>query len=156
MSPVDPADEALLTHLGAIAKDVDPPPPMVYELGRSAFEMRLLDAELALLVDDTAHSVAGVRSTATQARLLYFEASGITIEVQLSMAGQALSLVGQVVPAPAAPGGRVRVQTPAGTLATTALDDAGGFRVDNVPVSLLRLVVHPVGGTAVTTTWIQP
>jgi hypothetical protein len=156
MSQVDPADEALLVRLGGIAATVDPPPPLLAELGRASYEMRRMDVELAQLVDDSALELAGVRATTSDARLLTFEGAEVAIELQISLVAGQLSLIGQVVPVPDDEGGIVYLQTPDGRVTSAVLDDVGGFRLDAVPARLLRLHIQLPHGTTVTTTWIRP
>ena len=49
---IDEADQALLARLARIADEIDPVPPLAYELGRAAVELRHVDAGLAELVRD--------------------------------------------------------------------------------------------------------
>jgi len=153
MNTIDPADEALLIHLGGIVADVDPPPPLLFELGRAAFETRLLGAELAALVEDSSQDLVGVRGTTAEARLMCFTASGTTIEVEVSVDDGQTCLLGQVVPTPGA-GRPVHLQTPSGATRTTELDVVGGFRFDDVPAGFVRVHVEPRAGAPVTTSWI--
>lgn len=153
---VDPADRALLLHLGQVVSEVDPPPPVLYELGRAAFETRLLGAELAALEEDTSHDLVGVRSTTSETRLVTFTASRTTIELEVSVPSDRRCLLGQIVPAPSEGNRSIDLQTAAGGRRTAELDAVGGFRFDDVPTGFVRLHFEPVDGPAVTTSWITP
>jgi hypothetical protein len=150
---VDPADEAMLLRLGRVAESVDPAPAIVYEVGRAAFAMRRLDAELAELVGDSALETAGVRGDG-QARLLTFQAGELLIELQVTPSGDHCGVLGQVVPPPSS-GGFVRLEVQAGVALSAGLDDAGGFRFDDVPLGLVRFQVELPAAAAVTTTWVS-
>lgn len=148
-------DEALLSKLGELARQADPVPDLVYELGHAAFALRRLDAELAELVADTAlDPLAGVRSSDVATRLLTFEAGELVVEVEVSGAGADRVVLGQVVPAP--PGrGTVRLEHRDGSSAGASLDGLGGFRFDAVPAGLVRLHVEAHGVAPVTTSWVR-
>lgn len=153
--PVGPDDEALLVRLGAVARTADPAPDLVRELGRAAFAMRRLDAELAELVADSAvDALAGVRATAVSGRLLTFESAGVTVEVEVSTAPSGgLTLVGQVVPA--GDGGLVRLEARDGQSRSVELGEVGTFRFDAVAPGVVRLhVEHDPGTAVVTTSWV--
>lgn len=154
MTRVDPADRVLLLHLGEVVSEVDPPPPLLYELGRAAFETRLLGAELAALDEDTSHELIGVRSATSEARLVTFTASRTTIELEVSVVSDRRCLLGQLVPAPGEGNRSIDLQTAAGRTRTAELDAVGGFRFDDVPAGFVRLHFEPVDGPAVTTSWI--
>lgn len=151
---MDTADRGLLRRLGRIVAEVDPPPSVLYELGRAAFETRLLGAELAALEEEAYHDLVGVRSTTSQDRLLTFTASTVTIELEVSVQSDTHCLLGQVMPALRGSGASVELETAAGATRTALLDAAGGFRFDDVPVGFVRLHVTTPDGSAVTTSWI--
>lgn len=153
---VNPDDEVMLARLGRIAETIDPPPPIVYEMGHAAFAMRHLDAELAQLVADSAFDTAGVRGTG-EARLLSFEAGEVALEVQVTSGAEDRGeILGQVVPPPSSGGGGlVRLEVRDGVALSAALDEVGGFRFDDVPLTLVRFHVQLPGVPAVTTTWVS-
>lgn len=151
---VGAADQALLLRLGEIARTADGAPDYVYELGRAAFTLRRLDTELADLVADSNLDLAGVRSTMTEARLLSFEAGSLGVEVQVSLFGGAVVLLGQVVPPPGLTGGTVRLELRDGATTSVDLDAEGGFRFAGVTADLVRFHVEVPGANAVTTTWV--
>lgn len=149
-----PEDEAMLVRLGRIAEAVDPPPPLVYELGHAAFALRRLDAELAQLVADSAFETAGVRGGG-DARLLSFEGGDLALEVQVTPSGEHGEVLGQVVPPPRSTGGVVRLEMREGVSLSAQLDEVGGFRFDDVPLGLVRFHVELPDVAAVTTTWVS-
>lgn len=149
-----PEDEALLQRLRSVVRAVDPPPELVRELGRAAFGLRSLDAELAALVTDSAEEeLVGVRSTAT-GRLLVFETADASIEVEVSAtADGTLLLVGQVVPGSG--GQTVRLERRDGGSTSGPLGDVGTFRFADVAPGAVRLHVERTGAEPLTTSWVH-
>jgi hypothetical protein len=155
--PHDPSlddDAELLASLRRMAKATDPIPSHVVELARAAFDWRTLDAELAELVLDSAEpelaAAAGalVRSTG-HARLLTFEASDLTIEVEVEEEGEKRLLRGQLLPPVAA---ELVVQHAGGDLHATA-DADGRFTVEGVSSGPVRLRAVLAGRAPVETQW---
>lgn len=152
----DPArdDQQLLERLRRMARATDPIPAHVVELARAAFDWRTLDAELAALVLDSAEpELAGaggvlVRS-ADEARLLSFEASDVTIELEVEEAGEERRLRGQLLPPQPA---ELLVQHAGGDIHATA-DADGRFAVEGVPTGPVRLRVALAGRAPVETQW---
>lgn len=156
MNAIHHEDDVLLQRLGSIVDTVDPVPELVRELGKAAFGMRLVDEELAVLVEDSASGVlAGARSVATVTRLLAFDADGVEIDVEVHASGRALTLVGQILPAPPA-GGRARLQTAAGTRYQAVVDDEGCFEFTGVEPVLFRLWFSRAGSRPIVTGWLHP
>lgn len=147
------SDRALLQELGRIAAQADPVPDIVYASARAAFALRDLDAELAHLVEDTTAG-SGVRSGATDTRLLSFEAAALEVEIEVSYAATGATILGQVVPVPAADA-TVRLFTSTGEVAFGPVDEFGAFRFDGVPQGLVRLQVEAPGAAGVTTPWVR-
>lgn len=150
-------DTQLLRRLGGIAQAADPVPPLTRELGRAAFTLRRLDselAELAELVDDSAVSLAGVRSAGSDARLLTFHADELVVEAQVTGAGDRLVLLGQVMQVET-PKATVRLEAADLSRADVELDDLGAFRFDGIPAGTVRLVVELPGGRSVATPWFS-
>lgn len=146
-----PEDDLLLAHLRRIAQDIDPPPTLTEELGRGAFLLRALDAELAALVHDSAEpgqELAGVRGD-DAVRLMSYEVEAVGLELQLVARGTRRSLIGQVVGPVAGP---VLVQTGAGEHALNP-DQSGVFALDNLPAGRLRVSLTRSGGVTVVTPW---
>nr|MBA2309510.1 hypothetical protein [Pseudonocardiales bacterium] len=94
--PTDPPDP-VLERLRLIATEVDDPPELVFDAARAALLTRQLDAELAELVMDSAvDELAAVRDGGDDVRLLSFEASTVSMELQVSESGEARVLHGLV------------------------------------------------------------
>src|SRR5690348_14056981 len=123
-------DEALMTRLRDIAERIDPVPDFVYELGRAAFSLRSLDAELAELVDDSA------------VRMLYYESSELSVELHVTHRDGRRSGLGQVIGGSAT---EVRVEsTNRGPEQTVQIDDLGRFDLADLPGGPFRMhLVHP-------------
>lgn len=151
MSEIDQANEELLARLAGIADEIDPVPGFVYELGRAAFELRRIDAELAELVRDSAvdaDSLVGVRGELT-VRLLAFEAADLDIDLQVTRQAGRRSLLGQVVGVVR----QVRVETAAG-VAPAEVGPHGRFQVQDLPAGRMRLQVDAAEATYVTS-WVS-
>lgn len=143
--------DQLTARLRSVGKRVDPVPASVTAAARGAFDWRSVDAELAELVydswvDDAA--LAGVRGSSGP-RQLTFEASGVTVEVQVGD-GLAPRLVGQIVPAGP---GTVEVRHRGGSL-TLLVDDLGRFAAPRVPLGPLSLCCRGDASSSVQTEWI--
>jgi hypothetical protein len=147
-------DPSLLRELGAAAQAHDPVPAWVSELGRAAFGLRRLDAELAELVADSEVELAGVRSAGSDVRLLTFEAGDLVVEAQVTGTGDRRTLLGQVLLV-SAPEGPIRLETTDSGSTTLPLDELGGFRFDAVRPGLVRLSIQLGEGRAVSTTWFS-
>lgn len=151
---VSAEDRDLLVELGRVSAAADPVPAHVLEAARAVFALRDLDSELARLVEDTMLTAAGVRSGGSDTRLLTFETDDLAIELQVSPTPGGVSLLGQVVPAPAE-GASVRLESAAGVLGTAEVDELGGFRFPEVAPALVRLHVEVPGAAGVSTPWQQ-
>lgn len=150
MSEMPEADQELLARLARIVDELDPVPELAYELGRTAFELRRLDSELAELVRDSAvetESLAGVRGE-LNVRLLSFEAAEVSIDLQVVPQAQRRSLLGQVAGVVA----QVRVESAEGVLPVT-VDPYGRFQLEDLPAGRLRLQVD-AGGSSYLTSWV--
>ena len=152
MTSIRPADQALLTRLGSVAAQADPPPSMAFELGRAAFATRDLDAELMQLVEEMTGELAGVRSTMTHPRVVSFEGAGVALDLQVISDRGHVDVVGQVIAAPHQ-GGVVRVESADGSVRVAQVDQHGGFVVHGLPESMLRLRVELTRHNAITTPW---
>ena len=164
----DPADRHLITELGRLFQDGDPPPAEAMELARQSFVLLTLDAELAALVEDsdqatgdpaTQRSAVAVRGTgaAAQPRQLTFQfqdAQGrdeLVIAVQVESSARHRRLIGHLAPQgpaeiemhqPAAPEGR-RVD----------VDHLGRFVINDVLPGPASLTCRRAGTSAVATQW---
>lgn len=142
--------QELLARLARIADEIDPAPPLGYELGYAAFDFRRIDSELVELTADSAvdtRQPAGVRG-GSGVRLLTFEAADLEVELQVVPEGGRRSLLGQVVGAV----GRVQVQSAEGRT-TATVGPHGRFQVDGAPAGRIRLHVT-VGSAEFVTSWV--
>jgi hypothetical protein len=153
--PEDSADVELVEDLRRIGRDRDPVPPNVVAGAKALFTWRTIDAELAELTFDsveTGAELVGVRGADT-IRLLTFEASTLTVELEVHPTGDRRRLVGQLVPAAPA---IVEVRHGAGT-AEVETDELGRFAVDGIAAGPIRLDVRAADqpGPAVSTSWVS-
>lgn len=148
------SDLVLLSMLRRVVETVDPEPEYLRELGRAAFSVRRVDAELAELVADSSLQRELVRSAGEDPRLLTFQVGGVFIEVQVSRLDTRRELIGQVEGLDADGDGRVEIEAARGEVLSAPLDELGRFAFDEVPMRLVRLrVVAP--GVDVTTDWVN-
>jgi hypothetical protein len=120
-----------------------------------AYAWRTIDAELAELTFDSLadHEEAALVRGQQQERLLSFRASGLTIEVEVTGAGPARRLIGQLVPPQRA---EVKIRHQDGVV-TVATDEFGRFIADRMPAGPVSLRFGPTPGEgrpAVVTEWI--
>ena len=85
-------DEALLRRLGAVLDQVDPPPPITFEMARAAFTVRDLDAELVPLVEQVELAVRGEPQHS-----FTFAVDGVEVGMAASRDRFGWALVGQLV-----------------------------------------------------------
>lgn len=145
-------DQDLENELRDIAARVDPVPAELMLAAEAAFAWRTVEAELAELVFDSL-TTAGAGSRAADRpeeqlalvrgggpRMLTFHTAGLTVELEVTRAGGAHRLLGQLLPPSAA---QVEVRHPDGVLRTEA-DELGRFTAEQVsagPVSIRCLGV---------------
>ena len=154
----DESDDQLLARLGRAVAEVDPVPEEVRQAARIAFDTRDLDAELAVLVADSARDGAdpdvafeAVRAgDLSGARLLSFSGGGVQVDLEVSRSGDQLDLIGQVTGA-AARG--CFLEYPLRTL-ELELDSIGRFLVTGVQTGPVRLRCRSARGTPVRTSWV--
>ncbi len=146
-------DDPLFRRLRAVAEQADPVPDFVLEAGRAAFLMRRIDAELAELVMDSAVDAGSVLVRGPgddQVRMLSFETDRVSIDIQVTTAAGARTLLVVVEGA----SGEVTIETAAGT-STATIDAHGRFSVAGVPAGTVRLHLTADDGSAVTTSWVS-
>jgi hypothetical protein len=142
-------DDRLLAMLTDALAAADPVPPSVIEGARAAFTWRTIDTELAELVFDSAHDLAGVRG-ADENRQITFQAPGVEIEVMVIDDGSRC-LVGQLIP----PAGMTVELVAGDTVRSEATDRLGRFTFDDVAPGPVRLVVLDTEGERVVQTeWV--
>jgi hypothetical protein len=149
-------DEELLAALGEAIRAREEVPEWFVETGKNAYAWHNIDAELAQLTYDSDNDrdqgrdrdlVAAVRSETASIRALTFTSTQLSIELEVTED----ALLGQVVPPRA---GTLEVQTMAGTIATTPVDEIGCFAVEPIPASPFRLRCRTGHDTDVLTGWI--
>jgi hypothetical protein len=155
--------------------DPDRPPPWVFEGAKALFGLRTLEAELAELtwdsfIDDAVGAIA-VRAV-DDLRVLEFESSGTTVELEVEPAGPWHCVHGQVTPGhemdvrirvlpdssdPVAPS-----PGPAGAdmgtrqvVREVRTDAHGRFTVPDLPRGMTSLVCTGARGSHVVTGWIH-
>lgn len=137
---LDPDLELLAGELQDLFTRADPVPAEVLAAGRSSFGWRDLTAELALLTADSLVAGSAVRGD-EPARLLSFQAGDWTIEIEVSVHGGRLRVLGQLVPPRPA---RLRADHPGGSV-TVAADPLGRFAVRDLPPGPTRFACQPLG-----------
>jgi hypothetical protein len=137
------SDEIILASLRVAAAIREPVPPCVLQAARGAFAWRLIDAELAELVADSACcelAYAGTRGEG-QPRLVTFEVpGGSCLELEADSHGAAIRLLGQVIPARP---GTAEVQHLGGSVAV-AVDEVGRFAAHGICPGPMRVRLHLV------------
>ena len=118
-------ERELLAELRRMVNDVDPVPPEVTAYANAALGWRRIDAELAELLPDSElePELAGTRSGLARARSVTFEASELTIELELEAVESGYVLLGQLAPPCEA---TVDVQRDDHSLAATGEAEAAG------------------------------
>ncbi len=140
------ADEALLRRLGAVFDQVDPPPPISFEMARAAFVVRDLDAELIPLVEQSELAVRGAPHHSFS-----FAVDGVEVEMAASHDRFGWALVGQLV----VTGDHQLPSVTVHTLTskdTVLLDELGRFRT-TVAAGPVMLRLH-TADRALRTDWV--
>lgn len=140
---MDP-DEELLTELNKAMKEATEVPPTFTVAGKAAFAWRNIDAELAVLSQES--EVTGTRADRAELRSLTFVASELTIELEIT----AEALVGQIVPAQP---GHIEAEGPKGRSGQVEVDEIGWFTIHPTPTGPVRLHLRTASGTSVRTEW---
>lgn len=147
-------DDELLAALRQMLGRDEPPPGWSAELAKASYDLRAVDAELAVLTSDSGLSSApaAVRSAAAP-RLAVFDADGLSVEIEVEPGARAGSwrLVGQLTPAAAA---RIQVRQQRAEPAWIDADDRGRFTADQLAAGPLSLVCLRDGRPAAVTEWI--
>lgn len=146
-------DAKLIRRVGAMFDHLDPVPDSVTAAARSAFAWCDMDAQLARLIDEAQLVGAEVRAHG-EARLLTFEAPGMTVAIEATEINGARKLIGQLVPSGPH---HVALETAAqsGQQLTAPVDHLGRFTLSSVPAGLIRLRCTLPGGTQVVTEWVD-
>ncbi len=150
-------DERLISRLAALAREADPAPPDLYELGRATFQLHRIDDELAELVADSWLDSRAVRAGTADVRLLSFEGPGASLELQITGDGATRSVLGQLLGPPGSRSGRAFLHRPDVAAAqSSAVDEYGRFQFPKAPASLFRIRVEPAGWPSISTAWLTP
>ncbi|HEX9520640.1 MAG TPA: hypothetical protein VF940_31220 [Streptosporangiaceae bacterium] len=150
-----PDDDELERELKSAEQLLDPIPLRLLRDAMEIFGWRTIDAELAELVFDSADTQAAevVRGSG-QPRLLTFQASDLSIELELSAGGPERRIAGRLVPARP---GDVEIRY-GGLQRTVTADELGQFSVTSPGSGPVSLRFRPAGSTAswqVVTDWIS-
>jgi len=143
-------DDRLLGALSEAVKARQAVPSWFIETGKNAFAWHNIDAELAQLTYDSnvdRREAAVMRSETASIRALTFTSDHLTLELEVT----GNSLLGQLLPPRS---GELEIQTRAGEISTTHVDEIGCFSVDPIPDSPFRLRCRAADGTDVLTGWI--
>jgi hypothetical protein len=112
--------------------------------GQAAFSWRSVDAELALLSEESAAAESAmVRGAPTGSRTLEFQGTRLSVELEETDAG----LVGQLVPPTS---GQVTLLGPGGELGQAAADELGCFTLDYPSGQLVRVRCETPTGALIT------
>ncbi|HEV2346821.1 MAG TPA: hypothetical protein VGS97_22155 [Actinocrinis sp.] len=146
-------DAKLLRRVGAMLDHLDPVPDAVRAAARSAFAWCDMDARLARLIDEELLVGSATRAHG-EAKLLTFEAPGMTVAIEATEINGARKLIGQLVPSGPH---HVALETAAqsGQQLTAPVDHLGRFTLTSVPAGLIRLRCTLPDGAQVVTEWVD-
>jgi hypothetical protein len=148
-----PGDERLLGELRGLLQRSDQVPEHVVEAAKASYSWRTIDAELAELTHDSLVDAQAVTVRGqTGPRALTFEASDVSIEVEVAASGSGRRLLGQVLPPQRA---RIDVRQHDSEIRTVDSDDLGRFAIDNLGQRPLSLRCHLSGRRPVLTDWVH-
>ena len=143
-------DETLLAALREALAAREAVPAAFVEAGKLAYAWRCIDAELAQLTFDSlrdAELTASTRSESASIRALTYQSARFTIEVEITDG----ALLGQLIPSQ---GGTAEMQTQAGHISASSIDEVGCFAIEPKPDSPFRLRVRNEGQPDVVTGWL--
>jgi hypothetical protein len=151
----EPDDTELEDELRMAATLLDPVPGVLMQAAAAAFAWRNVDDDLAELVFDSLvdHEAGHVRGSRDR-RLLSFQTSHVSIEIEVTRTGTSRGLIGQLVPPHAA---SVDVRHRDG-LVTLEADTLGRFSGSSLRPGPISLRYHPapeVAGAPVVTDWVS-
>jgi hypothetical protein len=148
------SDDELAQELRLLAAGEDPVPAHVLQAGIDAFTWRDVDSELAELVFDSlldSDEATLVRSAPGQ-RLVSFKTPGLTIDLEVTVAGADRAVMGQLTPAQPA---TVQIRHSGGQVTVTA-DGLGRFMSAALPAGPVSLrLITAATGPAVATDWVS-
>lgn len=140
-------DDEFWQSLQGLTSRMDPVPGQVLTVAKESLAWRDTDTALASLVSQVGEP-AGVRAD-HEPELLTFATGEVTIEVEVTVDGGTVGLIGQLVPPQPA---RIRVDHAGGPTWTEA-DELGRFAVGRLARGHLRLTCWPREAEPVKTVW---
>lgn len=145
-------EEQLLEELRRIAAVVDPVPDTVLETARATLGLRRLDAELIELVRDSAEDASQLVTVrgVGDVRMLSFEFSKLSVEMQVTERGTVRDLVAHVSGMDLA----TALLESESARRDVAVDD-GVLVIDQVDSGLVRLHLSTSDGRAYATSWVH-
>lgn len=147
-------DEGLLAALREMLGRYESPPNWSVDLAKGSYDLRTVDAELAVLTSDSGLATAqSVVRSSTAPRLAVFDAMDLSVEIEIEPGARAdwWRLIGQLIPAVSA---RIQVRLQRAEPVWVDADDLGRFTVDHIPAGPLSLVCIRDGMRAAVTEWI--
>jgi len=137
-------DDRLLEDLRAALQQAGEPTPTMAAAAEAAFSWRTIDAELAVLSEDSAAAdPALVRGAPAGPRTLEFQGTHLSVEFEETETG----LVGQLVPPTP---GRITLLGPGGELGRASADELGCFTLDHPSGDLVRVRCETPSGALIT------
>ena len=158
-NPRDLNDETLMDLLKEAIDERATPSESMVDMIMAGYDITNADSSLAQLTDDIRlDQMAGVRATATDTRLLTFDAGSDTgagadrVTFEFELCADDSQIVGHVEPCD---GGRIHLEQAAGSV-TDTLDATGQFDLALPSTAPFRLRYEPASGQSTATEWILP
>jgi hypothetical protein len=137
-------DDRLLADLRAALQQAGAPTPGMTAAGAAAYSWRTLDAELAVLSEESAATESAlVRGAPREPRTLEFRGARLSVELERTGTG----LLGQLVPPTS---GQVTLLGPGGELGRASADELGCFTLDHTSGGPVRVRCQTPSGALVT------
>jgi hypothetical protein len=151
----EPDDTELEEELRRVASLLDPVPGVLLQAAVEAFAWRNVDDELAELVFDSLvdHEAGHVRGSRDR-RLLSFQTSHVSIEIEVTITGTSRGLIGQLVPSQPA-SVDIRYRDGLVTLEADTLGRFSGSSLRAGPISLRYRPGPEAAGAPVVTDWVS-
>lgn len=132
-------DEGLLAALRQLLGRSESPPNWSVDLAKSSYDLRTVDAELAVLASDSGLATAQpVARSRLVPRLAVFDAADLSVQIEIEPGARAgrWRLIGQLIPAARA---RIQVRQQRAEPVWVDADDLGRFAADLLdgPLSLI-------------------
>lgn len=147
-------DDELLAALRQMLGRYESPPDWSVDLAKRSYDLRAVDAELAVLTSDSGLAMAqSVVRSRLAPRLAVFDAADLSVQIEIKPAGRAgwWRLIGQLIPAGPA---RIQVLQQRAEPVWVDADDLGRFTVDHLPGGPLSMICIRDGVRAAVTEWI--